>query len=159
MRIYQSFSSAETRKIGYSLARKILRLKTKKTAVVIALLGELGSGKTTFTQGFFRGLGTRRRAQSPSFIIIRRIPLKTRKFKNIFHIDAYRIMNPKEVLILNLRDIFADPENIVIIEWADKVKKIIPKDALWIKFNHSQKLNERIIEIQNFKIFNCHFNF
>jgi tRNA threonylcarbamoyladenosine biosynthesis protein TsaE len=145
MKIYQSFSSAETKKIGYSLARKILRLKTQRSATIIALTGELGSGKTTFIQGIFRGLGARKRSRSPSFILIRRIPLKNRKFKNIFHIDAYRVGNPGEMLKLDLKTILKEPENIIVIEWAEKIKKFLPKDTRWIIFNHGQKENRRII--------------
>ena len=146
MKTYQSFSSAETKKIGYSLARKILRFRPQKNAIVVALAGELGSGKTTFIQGFFRGLGIRRRATSPTFIIIRRFALCRKKFANLYHIDAYRAGNPKEILKLDLAEIFIDPKNIGIIEWAGKIRKIIPKDALWIKFNHGQKRNERVIK-------------
>jgi len=130
------------------LARKIPRLRPRRNAIIVALAGELGSGKTTFIQGFFRGLGIRKRATSPTFIIIRRFALCRKKFANLYHIDAYRAGNPKEILKLDLAEIFIDPKNIVIIEWADKIRKIIPKDAIWIEFQHVMKKNERIIVLK-----------
>ncbi len=151
MKTYQSFSSAETKKLGCSLARKILKNKPPKTAAIIALAGELSSGKTTFTQGFFRGLGIRRRAVSPTFIIIRRFAPRHKKFTNLYHIDAYRAGNPKEILKLNLAEIFIDPKNIVIIEWADKIKSLLPPTAIWVYFQHGGRENERQIKIKNKK--------
>src|SRR6185437_344641 len=69
---YKSFSSKETEALGEKLAEDFLKTKAAAGALVLALKGELGAGKTTFTQGLFRGLGIKRRAQSPTFIIMRR---------------------------------------------------------------------------------------
>ena len=79
MKIYETFSSEETKKFGNEIAQKIIkasngkRLSTgqQKGAFVIALQGDLGAGKTTFTQGFFRGLGVKRNPISPTFVIMR----------------------------------------------------------------------------------------
>jgi len=147
MKIYQSFSSEETKRLGEKLARKIAKggaRKGAKNALVFGLVGELGSGKTTFVQGFFRGLGIKR-AASPTFIIIRRTALKNKKFRNVFHVDAYRIKKPKELSVLGFRDILKNPQNIVIIEWAEKIKRILPKKVFWLRFKHGKKENERKI--------------
>ena len=129
------------------IARRVLRVRQRRASTV-ALQGPLGSGKTTFIQGFFRELGIRSRAVSPTFILIRRIPLSKRKFRNVFHVDAYRIGNRKEVLTLNLSEIFADPTNIVMVEWAERVGRIIPKEAMWLTFEHGRRKNDRMVTVE-----------
>ena len=92
MKTFRSYSSAETAKFATELARKIK--PNKSGATVLALQGDLGAGKTTFTQGFARGLGIKRRTASPTFIIMRRFAIPAmrgkKQFKNFYHIDAYR---------------------------------------------------------------------
>ena len=137
-KIYRSFSSEDTKKFGEKLAGKITR---GENAVVFALKGDLGAGKTTFVQGFFNGLGLKRRAPSPTFIIMRRHSLgRARKnFSDVFHVDAYRLKDAKNLAALDFHDVLSDPRNIVLIEWADRVKKIIPKNAVWLSFRHGKK--------------------
>ena len=126
---------------------------------IICLSGELGSGKTTFTQGVLKGLGAKGPYTSPTFIVMKalqRSKVKTSKVKNssqnskvknIYHIDAYRV-GPKDILDLGWEEIIADKNNIVIIEWAERIKRIIPRKAIWIKFSHKGK-NEREIIINS----------
>ncbi|MBI4085734.1 MAG: tRNA (adenosine(37)-N6)-threonylcarbamoyltransferase complex ATPase subunit type 1 TsaE [Candidatus Liptonbacteria bacterium] len=142
---YQTCSSAETKKLGERLAKKILARGTQKQAVVVGLSGGLGSGKTTFIQGFFRGIGIGKRALSPTFIIMRRLELKNGKFKSLFHIDAYRLRKPKELLELGLREALRGPENVILIEWADKLKRVLPRNAIWVNFTHGKKENQRTL--------------
>lgn len=78
---------------------------------------------------------------------MRRTALKSRKFKNVFHVDAYRIKKPKELSALGFRDILENPQNIVLIEWAEKIKNILPKRAFWLRFRHGKKENERKISL------------
>ncbi|MBI4094531.1 MAG: tRNA (adenosine(37)-N6)-threonylcarbamoyltransferase complex ATPase subunit type 1 TsaE, partial [Candidatus Liptonbacteria bacterium] len=129
MNTFISSSSAETRKFAKALAKKFAHRGShaarRTHALVIALQGELGSGKTTFVQGFFRGLGLRRRAMSPTFILFRRVALHdTRYYKNLYHVDCYRIKTPRELLRHGFAGILRDPTHIVLIEWADKVHRI-----------------------------------
>jgi tRNA threonylcarbamoyladenosine biosynthesis protein TsaE len=142
-----SNSSQDTKKLGSEFARHILKNPSKSRAAVVALSGELGAGKTTFIQGFFKGLGVKKRAASPTFIIMRRVGLRKKHFRSIFHIDAYRIKKDADLLSLGFGDIVKHPENIILIEWADNVQKIIPRGAMWIRFKHGKKENERIITL------------
>jgi tRNA threonylcarbamoyladenosine biosynthesis protein TsaE len=156
MKTYQTYSSKETHKLARELARKTAKgvarnsakNKKRKCALVFALSGELGSGKTTFVQGFLRGLGIKKRSASPTFIIMRKFGIKNKelRIKNVYHADAYRIKNPRELIALGIKDIFSDPKNIVLVEWADKIKKILPRGAARIKFSHGKKENGRIIK-------------
>jgi tRNA threonylcarbamoyladenosine biosynthesis protein TsaE len=147
MKKYQSSSSGQTKKLGFDLAKKILKMKSQKKAVVLALSGNLGSGKTTFIQGFFKGLGVRKKITSPTFLLIKRFPLRGAAFKNIFHIDAYRLANPKALKKLGFEEMTNSPSNIILIEWAEKMKSILPSKIIWLKFDYGKKPTARNIQI------------
>ncbi len=139
-----SHSLAETQKTGKLLAQEILRTKTKK-ALVVGLNGELGGGKTAFVQGLARGLKTKEKPLSPTFIIFNILQIqKSDNFKNLYHFDCYRINDEKEILNLGFDEIVSNPENVVVVEWADRIKKIIPKDALMIKFKFIDEKTRKI---------------
>jgi len=147
--------AAETKKLAAIIAKKTLRAKHYKHAAVLGLVGELGAGKTTFVQGFARALGIRKRLPSPTFLIFRVYTLNPsakggssyggKRYTLLYHVDCYRIHDPKELLKLGFKEILANPKNIVLIEWADRIKKILPKDTVLINFEYGQKINERII--------------
>lgn len=122
----------ETQKLGMLLAEEI------KDGRVVALSGELGSGKTTFTQGLLRGFGIRGPYTSPTFVIMKKYA------PSIYHLDTYRV-GQEDILNLGWEEIAGEPGNIVIVEWADRIKKIIPKDSLWIEFEWLGE-NERKIK-------------
>ncbi|MCD6429134.1 tRNA (adenosine(37)-N6)-threonylcarbamoyltransferase complex ATPase subunit type 1 TsaE [bacterium] len=146
--ITNSFS--QTKKLGEAFAKEILLLTQKRQrGVVLALKGDLGGGKTTFLQGFAKGLGIKEKILSPTFVIIKKYKLPTTHYplstKLFYHIDCYRIENKKEILHLGYKKFVADPQNIIAIEWAEKIKDIIPKDAIWIYFEFLDKNKRRII--------------
>lgn len=129
-------SSAETKKLGRELGREIIK---KKEAVVIGLIGELGGGKTTFIQGLAKGVGVKEKILSPTFIIFR-------KFKNkkpFYHFDCYRVKE-KDLLDLGFKEIISH-KNIVVVEWADKIKKIMPQNTIWINFKFINDKTRKII--------------
>lgn len=105
---------------------------------MLGLTGDLGSGKTTFVQAFLRSLGVRGRITSPTFIFVKGYALKKNKgeYKKAYHIDAYRVQKPRDLLHVGFREIVHSPRHIVLVEWADKLKKVMPKNTKWIKFEH-----------------------
>ena len=145
-------SSSQTKKIGKILAKEFLKTFTK-TALVLGLIGDLGGGKTTFLQGFAKGLGIKEKILSPSFVIIKKFKISADscsnscKFASFYHIDCYRIKKPKEILDLGFREIVSTPQNIVAIEWADRIRKILPKGTLILKYQFANK-NERKIMLK-----------
>ena len=145
MTTFKSLSSEETKKFAEALAKKILKRGPAKHAVVLALKGDLGAGKTTFTQGFYKGLGLKTRVTSPTFILMRRTALKRAKFKNVFHLDFYRIHKISEIPITYFQQIIQLPENIILIEWPERAARMMPKNATRINFLHGARENERII--------------
>ena len=130
----------ETKKVARILAQEIVKKPLgTKDAVVIGLQGELGSGKTRFVQGFAKGFGIKSRLTSPTFVLMK-------KYKNLYHIDCYRLNKPKDLLDLDFKEIIDDPQNIVVVEWAEKVRSILPRDVIWIKFEIMNQ-NKRKIKI------------
>ena len=125
---------SQTKKLGEILAKEILKTKSKKTAFIIGLEGDLGGGKTTFLQGFAKGFGIKEKILSPTFVIIKRFKIKDLRFKKFFHIDCYRIEKSKELLALGFKEIISNPKNIVAIEWADRIREILPKNSIILKF-------------------------
>jgi tRNA threonylcarbamoyladenosine biosynthesis protein TsaE len=151
-----SKNPTQTKKIAEILAKKILKKKTKK-AKVLGLVGDLGGGKTTFLQGFAKGLGIKEKILSPTFVILKKFQIPPKKIVHcsfsvahwFYHIDCYRIKKPKEILDLGFKEIIQDPKNIVAIEWAERLKEILPKKTIWIRFEFINK-NIRKIQINNF---------
>lgn len=131
---YISNSVNETKELGKKLA------KQKLLSNVIVLQGELGSGKTAFTQGFAKGLGIKDKITSPTFVIVKR-------FKNFYHIDCYRLKSAKEIISLDFKSIIKNPKNIVIIEWPEIIKKFLPKNIITITFKFIDE-NKREINVR-----------
>ena len=138
-----SESPSQTKKIGKILANEFLKTSAKK-ALVLGLIGDLGGGKTTLLQGFAVGLGVKEKILSPTFVLIKKFQIP--KFKNFYHIDCYRIQKSKELIDLGLKEIIANSRNIVAFEWADRIKRVLPKDTTILKFTFIDK-NKRKIEI------------
>ena len=99
---------------------------------VIALVGELGAGKTVFTKGLCEGLNVKSPVISPTFTIANEYDADLK----IYHFDAYRLSGSKDAAAIGIED-YMMGEAVCIIEWADKVKELIPEDATWIYFNHN----------------------
>ena len=122
-----SNSSLATRKIAEDLARNLGNYN------IVCLYGELGAGKTTFVSGFARGLGINRRILSPTFVIVRQYQIP----KNsgiLFHIDLYRLQNSREIEDLGIAELLGDLGNVVIVEWAEKLESLLPKERIEVKF-------------------------
>ena len=148
MRSIIAKNAKETEKLAGELAEKLIKKRGHKT-LIIALEGELGVGKTTFIKGFSKTLGVKEKVLSPTFVLIHKHKIHTQHsaFNTLYHIDAYRLKSEKDLLKLGVKEIFADPKNIALIEWADRVKKAIPRKSIWIHFNHLDK-NKREINIK-----------
>lgn len=121
-----------------------------QSARVFALVGDLGAGKTTFSKVFLKELGVEQHVQSPTFSIINSYDINARGFTKVFHIDAYRIEDVKELEVLHFDTVLQNPEHLVVVEWADIAKPLIPADATWITFVHNT-LETRTVTIEHAK--------
>ncbi|MEK7450539.1 MAG: tRNA (adenosine(37)-N6)-threonylcarbamoyltransferase complex ATPase subunit type 1 TsaE [Patescibacteria group bacterium] len=144
-------SFIETQKLGEKIISEF-RGSTPKKALVLALYGDLGSGKTTFVQGLAEGLGIKRRIISPTFIIVRQYRMKNHELRimNFYHVDLYRMENLMDVKELELKEILDNPNNIIAIEWAEKLGNGLPKKRWDIKFEYLDE-NKRKITIINYE--------
>jgi tRNA threonylcarbamoyladenosine biosynthesis protein TsaE len=138
-----SSSPNQTRKIAKLLAKEL------KGEEVICLIGDLGGGKTTFAQGLALGLGIKEKITSPSFVLIKKYKIP-KKSKILYHIDCYRLRTTQDILDLGFEEIISQKNAFVVVEWADKIKKILPKKRLEIKFTYAGK-NKRKISFLNLK--------
>lgn len=139
---YLSQSAEQTKEIGKNIAKAAASFKNRKRAAIICLKGDLGGGKTTFTQGFLKGLGIEERILSPTFVILKRYA------KSFYHIDCYRLKSEKDLAQLGFESIISDPKNIVLIEWPQNIWTALPKDALEIEFEFINE-STRKIKVKN----------
>lgn len=101
-------------------------------AMVVGLYGNLGSGKTTFTRAVAREMGIKEAVTSPTFVIEKIYETKHSHFARLIHIDAYRLENGKELQVLNFEELVENKNNLIIIEWPENVKEILPADHMKI---------------------------
>jgi len=150
-------NSEQTKKMAGILAKECLKTAPHKRALVIALEGNLGGGKTTFVQGFAKGLGIKEKITSPTFVLLKIFKLPIRRshlregFKRLIHIDAYRLERAKELKMLSWKEFLSDSQSIIIIEWADKVRRLLPKDYIQVKFKHIKGDEREIVINSKFK--------
>ncbi len=118
-------------------------------ALPVCLYGELGSGKTTFMQGFAKELGLGTRLLSPTFIIVRRYYLP-KPYSYFYHIDLYRIQGKADVEGLGIRDILSDNLSFVAVEWAEKLGGWLAKRRIDVRFTLMDDGKHKILIDGNF---------
>ncbi|MCH7494806.1 MAG: tRNA (adenosine(37)-N6)-threonylcarbamoyltransferase complex ATPase subunit type 1 TsaE [Candidatus Marinimicrobia bacterium] len=123
----RTLSPEETHEEGKNLASIL------NSGDIVALTGELGAGKTIFTQGICDGLKVSDSVISPTFTILNEYEGKL----PVFHFDAYRLSGPDDILATGFGD-YLLREGVCIIEWAEKVKEVIPVSAIWVYINQEQ---------------------
>lgn len=125
-------SEKETREVAEAFARRL------KGGEVLALNGDLGAGKTAFVKGLAKGLGIRKAITSPTFVLMKVYPVKSGTIRHFVHVDAYRLKGGASLRAIGLADYLGDPTAVVVIEWAERVRDILTKDALMLSFEHRQ---------------------
>ena len=122
----------ETPEATRALARRLA--ESLESPVVIALYGDLGAGKTLFTQALARALGVTDPVTSPTFTLINEYDLPDGG--RLFHVDVYRLQNAApEAIALGLEDLF--DEGIVVIEWAERIASLLPEERIDVHFQHA----------------------
>ena len=161
-----SESPEETQKIASLLINTILKQKNLKRnkALVISLEGNLGSGKTEFFKGIAKGIKLKERIFSPTFLIMKRFTLEHELFrakrgkrfpsdsegflfKFLWHLDCYRLKKISEIKELDFKEIIKNYQNIIFIEWGNKIKRFLPKNHWMIKFKIKGE-NKRSLELE-----------
>ncbi len=115
-------------------------------ATVVGLYGDLGAGKTTFTQAVAKALGVTEQITSPTFLIFKKYPLlvTSSRYRSLVHIDAYRLKNSDELRKLRFDELLSDPTNLILVEWADKVADLLPQDHTKLHFEFVDEATRQI---------------
>ncbi len=133
---YRMYSEEDTRAFGLVLAEKLV------AGDVLALIGDLGTGKTALTRYIGEGLGIRQRISSPTFTIVKeytdgRLPL--------YHFDVYRIADPEEMFNIGADEYFYG-DGVCVVEWADRIEEILPENTKYIYLSYGENPEERIYQ-------------
>ena len=126
-------SAIETKNLAKNLAKEL------PVGTIVALIGDLGSGKTTFAQGFAEGLDIFESIVSPTFKLVSEYDGEKCK---LIHVDTYRLDGIEDFLNICGEDIITTPGAIILIEWADKIIDILPPDTVQINF-------QRVLNTEN----------
>lgn len=127
-------NALETQKFGETFGKNLEK-------GILALYGDLGSGKTTFVQGLAKGLGIKKRIISPTFVIVRTYKIG---FNDFYHIDLYRTQSRNDIEGLGIGEIMNDPKSVVVIEWAQKMEDLLPKKRIDIYFEYVDENKRKI---------------
>jgi len=162
-------SKKETQKLAKEIAK---RVKNNEWPALVLLQGDLGAGKTFLAGEILNILGAEGPFISPTFLIMKEYILpknevderraktgkergreiKRREFEKAYHLDCYRIEREKDILDLGWKEIVADEKNLILVEWPEKIAKIIPANWLKIALRSAGK-NKRVAEISFSKNF------
>ncbi len=141
---YLSKSVGETNQVAMDFVNKLKDIKASK-AVAVGLFGDLGSGKTTFTQAVGEILGVKEVMTSPTFVIEKRYDLDGGfGFKKLIHIDAYRLDSDSEILNLNFQEDLNNPDNLILIEWPERVSGALPDNIIRVNFKFISEFEREI---------------
>ncbi|HYC83231.1 MAG TPA: tRNA (adenosine(37)-N6)-threonylcarbamoyltransferase complex ATPase subunit type 1 TsaE [Candidatus Paceibacterota bacterium] len=140
----ESLSLEETRRIAEEFLSDLKPVKDQAT--LVCLSGDLGAGKTAFTQSIASVLGIADPITSPTFVLekIYRIPDHPR-FSHLIHIDAYRLESGRELAALGWDSILSEPKNLIILEWPERVANLLPVERLMVNLTFINETT-RIIE-------------
>lgn len=132
-----SQSADDTRAIAVRFAAHIRDIMPgRPSALVIALQGDLGAGKTTFVQGLAHALGIEKIPKSPTFLLAKEYPVPGSPYA-LWHLDCYRLKSHNDLVTLDLHRIFDTQTNIVLVEWPERVGDGLPRDHIIIRFEHA----------------------
>ncbi len=125
------------RELEAEAKRFVAALHPRAEAVVVALSGELGAGKTAFVKAVTKALGVREHVTSPTFVIMKIYELERQKFQKLVHIDAYRLKGMHHLKVLGWEELVRDPHNLIFVEWPEQVAEAMPKGAVCVGLRYS----------------------
>jgi tRNA threonylcarbamoyladenosine biosynthesis protein TsaE len=133
-----SKSTQDTKELARGLAKKL------KPGDVLALYGDLGSGKTTFTAFLVEALGIPARVQSPTFVVVRKYEGGKGLVKTVNHIDLYRLTDQREVEDIGIEELIAEKDHVAVIEWPELAEGYLPDGTIKIYFDYLEENSRRI---------------
>lgn len=142
MSTHISHSAHETKKIGAELAR------TLTGGDIIILKGDLGAGKTAFTKGIAEGLGIEKEVMSPTFTLMSVYPVDHETIKELVHVDTYRLETYEDLIEIGIEEYLGRPDTLTIIEWPEKVEKLLENRKLIVVTLKAGTTTERTITVE-----------
>ncbi len=138
---------SQTKKLAGQILTKLPQ--PEEGALILGLVGDLGAGKTTFVQCVGEALSIKEPILSPTFVILKTFPLtsagiKKTGFKNLIHLDCYRLDNPSELVKIGWPEIVSNKDNLIIIEWPEKVADLLTPDYYRIVFKAIDRQTRKI---------------
>ncbi|MFZ2098875.1 MAG: tRNA (adenosine(37)-N6)-threonylcarbamoyltransferase complex ATPase subunit type 1 TsaE [Anaerolineales bacterium] len=130
-----SRSTEQTRRVGMRLGALL------QPGDLIALVGDLGSGKTTLVQGIASGWGSLDPVSSPTFVLVN--VYRHSDGMRLFHLDAYRLSGPTEAVDLDLESML--DQGPMVVEWAERVQTVLPEHGLWVHLNYIDDIQRDLI--------------
>ena len=137
---YISNNEQQTQDIGARIVRECLSHNKR----IFALCGNLGAGKTQFTKGVAQYLGAKHTVNSPTFLIMKKYPINHSTILFLYHFDWYRVHTKQDIQALGWDEIIKNPANVVVIEWADNIKNLLPQSAVIIHFESTGECTRKI---------------
>jgi len=132
---------AQTKKLANDIAKKL------KGGEVLALSGDLGAGKTTFTQYLAKALGVKGNVNSPTFVLMKIYETKKKPIRHLVHLDVYRLNSGDDLITLGLDEYLGKGDSVVVIEWAEKIEKEL-KSEIVKKLSFIQTGGKRFVKIK-----------
>jgi len=155
---YKSTSEKETSEIAGKILEQII-LKQNQGPVFVGLVGDLGAGKTAFVKGVAKFFAIEKTINSPTFVIQKNYEIteenrseKKHNFKQLLHLDMYRLEDEKELANIKWEDYKKDPSNIIFVEWPNQIWSKFPEEMIEIKIENPAEKgeeNKRIILTKN----------
>lgn len=141
--------TTHNQKETHQLAKKVLADLGNRN--IITLEGELGAGKTTFSQGLLAAAGAEGPFTSPTFVIMKQydLPEPVGRIRTIYHLDCYRV-NSQDILDLGWQELISNPHNLLLVEWPEKIADILPEQSVKIRIKITGE-EERDLEMAYFK--------
>ena len=141
----------ETKEFAKTLIDEWLKInKNKNSSWLVCLYGDLGGGKTTFAQGLAEELKIKEVVNSPTFLIMKKYNARRDEaLPRLYHFDCYRISDYQEILDLGWEEIITGENNIIVIEWPEKIEKILPKERLNLRFEFMDENTREISFVKN----------
>lgn len=140
----KKFELSEIQSVAQEVLEAVKKPRRYSGAAVIALSGDLGAGKTTLTQAIARELGVKEHLVSPTFVIMKFYNLENQNWQKLIHIDAYRLNSKTELEKLGWQEIISDTNNLILLEWPERVDGLIPADAIQVNLSHKEEFIREI---------------
>jgi len=121
---------SNSKKETWEIAGKLLKELNNNNLIV--LKGELGSGKTTFSQGVLKFLGAKGPFTSPTFVVMKKYNIEDKIYKTVYHLDCYRV-GAKDILELGWKEIIENKNNLVLVEWPEKIESVLPEKYIQVE--------------------------